>query len=117
MADYDIFREQLGTIFPKYGLYGHALWDPNPRKPDRPVRVGEVGFILVSMGKFRCLFNVLRGYEPLVACSLDHHITESPLTSGHCCSFGVGVGHASLEVTTIRNFNFSSELLLLFQPR
>ena len=86
MADYDIFREQLGTIFPKYG---HALWDPSPRKPDRPVRVGDVGFI--RTGKFDCLSNVLcpkserdnvpRGYGPLalVLRSLDH-VTENPLT-------------------------------------
>ena len=95
MADYDIFREQLGTMFPKYG---HALWDPSPRKPDRPVRVGDVGFI--RMGKFHCLFNVLcpkserdnvpEGYEPLILRSLDH-ITESSLSSGYYCSFGVGV--------------------------
>jgi hypothetical protein len=54
MADYDIFRERLGNMFPKYG---HALWDPRPWKSDRPVKVGDVGFI--RMGKFHYLFNVL----------------------------------------------------------
>jgi hypothetical protein len=95
MADYDVFREQLGVMFPKYG---HALWDPSPRKPDRPVKVGDVGFI--RMGKFHCLFNILcpkserddipEGCEPLVLRSLDH-ITESSLTAGHYHSLGVDV--------------------------
>jgi hypothetical protein len=47
MADYDIFREQLAI---KYPSYGHALWEPSPRRPDRPVQVGDVGFI--RRGKF-----------------------------------------------------------------
>jgi hypothetical protein len=95
MADYDIFREQLGIRFP---AYGHALWDPNPRKPDRPVQVGDVGF--VHRGKFHCLFNALRpkneqadvpdDYERLVLRSSDH-IAESSLDSGHYYSVGVNV--------------------------
>jgi hypothetical protein len=95
MADYDIFREQMGIMFPKYG---HALWDPGPWKPNRPVKVGDVGFI--RMGKFHCLFNAMcpkdeqanvpEGYEPLVPKS-SPHITERSLNSGHYCSVGVGV--------------------------
>jgi hypothetical protein len=95
MADYDIFREQLGIRFP---AYGHALWDPSPRKLDRPVKIGDVGFI--RRGKFYSLFNVLRptgeqsdvpeGYEQLIPRTLDH-ITETSLNSGHYCSLGVGV--------------------------
>jgi len=95
MADYNIFREQLGIMYPKYG---HALWDPSPSKPDRPVQVGDVGFI--RMGKFHCLFNVLRpkdeqanvpeGYEPLVLKS-SPHITRRSLNPGHYCSVRVGV--------------------------
>src|SRR5579863_2864771 len=95
MADYDIFREQLGIVFPKYG---HALWDPNPWKSDTSVKVGDVGFI--RMGKFHCLFNALspkdertdvpEGYEPLVLKS-SPHITQRWLNSGHYCSGGVGV--------------------------
>ena len=37
MADYNIFREQLGIRFP---TYGHALWDPCPEEPDKPVKIG-----------------------------------------------------------------------------
>jgi hypothetical protein len=56
MADCDIFREQLAI---KYPLYGHALWEPSPRHPDKPLQVGDVGFI--RKGKFHRLFllNVL----------------------------------------------------------
>jgi hypothetical protein len=95
MADYDIFREQLGIRFP---TYGHALWDPSPWKTDKPVKVGDVGFI--RRGKFHRLFNVLcpkgkqsdvpGGYEQLVLKSSDH-ITRSSLNSGHYCSVGVSV--------------------------
>ena len=95
MADYDIFRDQLGARFP---TYGHALWDPSPRNPDRPVKVGDVGFI--RRGKFHCLFNTLcpkgeqsdvpEGYQQLVPRSLDH-ITRGSLNCGHYCSVGVGV--------------------------
>jgi hypothetical protein len=97
MADYDIFREELGIRFP---AHGHALWDPSPRKPDRPVKVGDVGF--VRRGKFHSLFNALHprneqadrdvpeDYEQLVPRSSDH-ITESSLNSGHYCSLGVDV--------------------------
>jgi hypothetical protein len=95
MADYDIFREQLGIRFP---AHGHALWDPSPPEPDRPVEVGDVGF--VRRGKFHCLFNALRpkgeqadvpeGYEQLVPKS-SKHITKSSLNSGHYCSVGVDV--------------------------
>ena len=96
MADYDIFREQLGIMFPKYG---HALWDPGPWKPGRQVKVGDVGFI--RMGRFHPLFNALHpedepdddvpeGYEPLVLKS-PHHIMERSLNSGHYCSVGVSV--------------------------
>jgi hypothetical protein len=94
MADYDIFRERLGNMFPKYG---HALWDPSPWKSDS-VKVGDVGFI--RMGKFHCLFNALcpedgrskvpEGYEPLVITS-SPHITQRQLNSGQYCSHGIMV--------------------------
>jgi hypothetical protein len=95
MADYDIFREQLGIRYP---TYGHALWNPSPWKSERPVKVGDVGFI--RRGKFHCLFNTLcpkgeqadvpEGYEQLVPRSSDH-ITQGSLNCGHYCSLGVGV--------------------------
>jgi hypothetical protein len=95
MADYDIFREQLGIRYP---TYGHALWNPSPWKSGRPVKVGDVGFI--RRGKFHCLFNALcpkgeqadvpEGYEQLIPKSSDH-ITQSSLNCGHYCSLGVGV--------------------------
>jgi len=68
MADYNIFREQLAIRFPSYG---HALWDPSPEEPGRPVEIGDVGFI--RDGKFHRLFNALNpedvpeGYAPLVS--------------------------------------------------
>ena len=54
MAQYDIFREQLAI---KYPAFGHALWDPEPRNPDTPVQIGDVGFI--RRGKFLRLFNAM----------------------------------------------------------
>ena len=123
MADYDIFREQMGIMYPKYG---HALWDPSPWKPDRPVKVGDVGFI--RMGKFHSLFNALcpkdeeanvpEGYEPLVLKS-SPHITQRSLNSGHYCSVGVGVDveqdiHLA-RYSQLMIFGFS--LLILSQPR
>jgi hypothetical protein len=93
MADYDIFREQLAI---KYPSYGHALWEP-----DRPVQVGDVGFI--RRGKFHRLFNALlpadhpsheRGvpeyHEPLVPTLLDHLDTGS-LGCNDYCSTGVSI--------------------------
>jgi len=35
MADYSAFREQLGIRLP---TCGHALWDPRPEEPGRPVK-------------------------------------------------------------------------------
>jgi hypothetical protein len=85
MADYDIFRERLAV---KYPSYGHALWEPSPRNPDRPVQVGDVGF--VRRGKLYRLFNALLSeddpsqvfgvpehHEPLVPTLLDHLDTRS----------------------------------------
>jgi hypothetical protein len=96
MADYEIFREQLAI---KYPSYGHALWEPSPRKPDRPVQVGDVGFI--RGGNFHRLFNALlpaddpsqelgvpEYHEPLVPNLLDHHHTGS-LDRNNYCSDGV----------------------------
>ena len=59
-SDYDIFREQLAI---KYFSYGHALalWEPSPWKQDRPVQVGNVGFI--RNGRLYSLFNALRPSE------------------------------------------------------
>ena len=93
MADYDIYREQLAI---KYPSYGHALWDPSPRISDKPVQVGDVGFI--RRGKFHRLFNALlpaddpsheRGvpesHEPLVPVHLDTGF----LRQNDYCSTGV----------------------------
>ena len=106
MADYDIFREQLAI---KYPVYGHALWEPSPRDPDKPAQVGDVGF--VRRGKFHRLFNALLPadhpshehgvpdyYEPLVP-NLSYHLDRSSLADNHYCSAGVVVepdtGHHS----------------------
>jgi hypothetical protein len=51
---YIIFREQLAIKYPEFG---HALWEPSPRRPDRPVEVGDVGFM--RRGKFHRLFIAL----------------------------------------------------------
>jgi hypothetical protein len=93
MADYDIFREQLAI---KYPAYGHALWEPSPWQADRPVEVGDVGFI--RNGKFHGLFNALRCaeeqpnvpeyYEQLVPRFSDH-ISKGSLSSNHYCSAGI----------------------------
>ncbi|SRR5258708_2197006 len=98
MADYDIFREQLAFEYPSYG---YALWVPSPRKPNRPVQVGDVGFI--NEGKFHRLFNALLpagdpsheygvpdGHEPLVP-SLVDHIDTIILSPSNYCSAGVSV--------------------------
>ena len=98
MAHYDVFREQLAI---KYPAFGHALWEPNPRNPDRPVQVGDVGFI--RRGKFHRLFNALlpaddlshelgvpEYHEPLVP-SLPDHIDKGSLASNNYCSAGVRV--------------------------
>jgi hypothetical protein len=98
MAHYDIFREQLAFKYPEYGL---ALWEPNPRRADRPVQVGDVGF--VRRGKFHRLFNALlpaddpshdlavpEYYEQLVP-NLSDHIDKGLLSPNHYCSAGIGV--------------------------
>jgi hypothetical protein len=95
MADYEIFREQLATMYPSYG---HALWEPSPWKPDRPVKVGDVGFL--RNGRFHSLFNALRPaegqsnvpeyYEQLLP-KFSDHISNSPLSSNHYCSAGISV--------------------------
>jgi hypothetical protein len=100
MADYDIFYEQLAMRYPSYG---HALWDPSPEDPDKPVQVGDVGFI--SEGQFHRLFNALlpandssheRGvpeyYEQLVP-RLSDHLDRTSLAPNHYCSAGVSVKH------------------------
>ena len=99
MAEYDIFRDQLAI---KYPSHGHALWVPSPRNPDRPVQVGDVGFI--RKGKFHRLFNSLlpaddpshdelgvpEYHEPLVPNMLNH-IDKGSLSSNNYCSVGVSV--------------------------
>lgn len=98
MADYDIFREQLAITFP---TYGHALWDPSPTRLDRPIQVGDVGFI--RWGKFHRLFNALlpadhpshtlgvpEYHEPLVPNSPDH-INKGSLSCPHYCSSAIDV--------------------------
>jgi hypothetical protein len=85
MADYEIFREQLAIRYP---LYGCALWEPRPTNPNRPVQVGDVGFI--REGRFYRLFNALlpeddpsqeprlpEYFEPLVPTLSDHVASPS----------------------------------------
>ena len=93
MADYDIFREQLAI---KYPAYGHALWEPSPWQPDRPVEIGDVGFI--RNGKFHCLFNALRSsetqpnapeYHERLVPRFSDHISTGSLSSNHYCSAGI----------------------------
>jgi len=92
MAEYDIFRERLAI---KYPSYGHALWEPSPREPDRPVQIGDVGF--VRRGKFYRLFNALlsgddpshvlgvpANHEPLVPKLLNHLDTRSLGRNNFC---------------------------------
>jgi hypothetical protein len=94
VADYDIFRERLAI---KYPWCGHALWEPGPRNPDRPVQVGDVGF--VRRGRFFRLFNALlseddpshvlgvpESHEPLIPTLLDHLDTRSFGPSNYCSS-------------------------------
>ena len=98
MDDCDIFRDQLATTYPRYG---HALWNPSPTRTDRPVEIGDVGFI--RWGTFHCLLNALlpmddpshelgvpEGYKPL-APSLPNHINRGPFRCGHYCSDGIRV--------------------------
>ena len=93
MDDCELFRDQLATTYPRYG---HALWNPSPTRSDRPVEVGDVGFI--RWGTFHRLFNALlpaddsshelglpEGYKPL-APSLTNHINRRPFRCGHYCS-------------------------------
>src|SRR6267142_5191707 len=54
MAHHSIFREELATAYPTYGL---ALWEPGPGGQYQAVEVGDVGFI--RQGYFQRLFNVL----------------------------------------------------------
>jgi hypothetical protein len=90
MAVYDVFREQLAIKFP---AYGHALWDPSPPEPNRPVKIGDVGFI--RKGKFHCLFNVLHPQAEQSIVPMDpgssNHITQETRSCGNYCSVGVGV--------------------------
>lgn len=96
MADYEIFREQLAI---KYPSYGYALWEPSPRNPNRPVQIGDVGFILE--GRFCHLFSALlpaddpsqnfgvpEHHEPLIPTLSDHLITGT-LGRNNYCSVGV----------------------------
>lgn len=98
MAHYNIFREQLAIKYPEFG---HALWEPSPRRSDMPVEVGDVGFI--RRGKFYRLFNALLpaddpsqefgvpdNHEPLVP-HLPSHIDSSSLSRNYYCSSGVSM--------------------------
>ena len=100
MAECDIFREQLAIRYPSHG---HALWEPSPRFPDKPVQVGDVGFI--RKGKFHRLFNVLlpesdrshecgvpNDHEPLVP-NIPDHLVRGSLACNNYCSAGVSVVH------------------------
>src|SRR5258708_39224983 len=100
MADYDIFREQLAFEYPSYGL---ALWVPTPRKPNRPVQVGDVGYI--SEGQFHRIFNaplpagdpfheygVPDDHEPLrPRLVLVDHLNTIILNPSNYCSAGASV--------------------------
>jgi hypothetical protein len=106
MAEFEIFREQLAIMYPSYG---YALWEPRPTNPNRPVRVGDVGFI--REGRFFRLFNALLAaddssqelgvpeyYKPLVT-TVSDHVSTVPLNPKNYCSSGVKVeddpGHHS----------------------
>jgi hypothetical protein len=54
MAHHNIFRDELATTYPTYGL---ALWEPDSGGQYDAVEVGDVGFI--RRGYFQRLFNVL----------------------------------------------------------
>ena len=98
MDDFDAFREQLAI---KYPSYGHALWGPSPRNPNRHVQVGDVGFI--RKGNIHRLFNALlpaddpsqelgvpEHHEPLVP-TLSDHLHPDSLGRNNYCSPGVSV--------------------------
>ena len=102
MDDHEIFRERLAI---KYPSYGHALWRPSPSDPDKPVQVGDVGFI--RRGNFHRLFNALlpaddpsqglcvpEYHEPLVP-KLSNHLHTDILDRNHYCSAGVSVERGS----------------------
>ena len=105
MAHHDIFREQLGVKYPKYG---HALWEPSPGKLYGAVEVGDVGYI--RDGKFHRLFNALlptdhashlkfgvpEYHEPLVL-ELSDHIDTGTLGANHYCSSGITVVDSILD--------------------
>ena len=99
MAHYNIFREQLSIRYPEFG---HALWEPSPRRSDSPVQIGDVGFI--RRGKFHRLFNALlpadhpshrtfgvpEHHVPLVP-NPSEHIDVGTLKPSHLCSHGISV--------------------------
>ncbi len=53
---YNIYREQLTTLF-----YGHALWEPDPADLYEKVSVGDVGY--VKEGYLFRMFNVLLPHD------------------------------------------------------
>ena len=106
MADFDIFREQLAI---KYPSYGYALWEPSPTNPNRPVQIGDVGFI--REGRFYRLFSALlpadhpsqelgvpEYHKPLVP-TVSDHVAAVFFEPNNYCSVGVKVeddpGHHS----------------------
>jgi hypothetical protein len=52
MASYDIYRDQLASLY-----HGHALWQPDPAGLYDRVNVGDVG--IVKQGHFLRMFNAL----------------------------------------------------------
>ena len=100
IVDYEIFREQLAINYP---AYGYALWDPTPTNPNRPVQVGDVGFILE--GRFYRLFSAMlpaddpsqelgvpEYHEPLIPTpTLPNHFSTGSLGPNNYCSAGVKV--------------------------
>ena len=96
---YDTYREELAKAYPGFG---YALWEPDPGGQDRPVAIGDVGFI--REGRFHRLFNALLpadhpfnqifgvpvGHEPLLP-STPNHINRGALAPNTLYSYGVTI--------------------------
>jgi hypothetical protein len=98
MASYDIYREQLASLY-----HGHALWQPDPAGLYDRVQVGDVG--IVKQGHFLRMFNALvphndpaqvygvpEGFVPLNMGPFQN-IRTLNLQQGDYCSNTVTVEH------------------------
>jgi hypothetical protein len=106
LTHFDTYRQELGKAYPGFG---YALWEPSPGEQNRPVEVGDVGFI--REGQFHRLFNALlpadheshqrfgvpENYEPLCPAVTDH-INRRILTPNTFHTRGVTVISGGLEV-------------------